>query len=81
MVIKTYDENCQYRCTLKLAPGDIEQAIARCGWTCLNDATEISVEDKAEIARIEKQGFAGMTTQNSVDALKWWNERKILEIK
>jgi hypothetical protein len=77
MRLKTYDENCQYRCTLKLATNDIEEIIARCGWTCVEDMSELTPEDKEEISRIEKQGFASMTTQTSADALKWWNERKL----
>jgi len=77
MKIKVWDENCHLLCILKIEPEDIEEAIARCGWTCLNDATEISADDRAEIDRIDKQGFAAMITQNSIDSLKWWNERKV----
>jgi len=77
MIIKVWDENCQLRCKLELAPQDIEEAIGRCGWTCLNDAEGVSAEDKAEITRIERQGYAAMTTQSSQNALKWWNERKV----
>lgn len=79
MVIKVWDENNQLRCKLRLVPQDIEEAIGRCGWTCLNDAEEVTTEDKAEIARIEKQRYVAMTTQNSQTALKWWNERKVQE--
>jgi hypothetical protein len=62
---------------LKLATKDIEEAIGRCGWTCLNDAEKVSEEDRTEIKRIEDQGYAAMTTQRSQAALAWWNERKI----
>jgi len=77
MVIKVWDENNQLRCKLRLAPQDIEEAIGRCGWTCLNDAEDVTEEDKAEIARIEKQGYAAMKTQSGQAALAWWKERKI----
>ena len=77
MIIKVWNENCELKCKLRLAPADIEEAIGRCGWTCLNDAEEVNKEDKAEIARIEKQGYASITTESARDALKWWNARKI----
>uniref|UniRef100_A0A6H1Z9P0 Uncharacterized protein n=1 Tax=viral metagenome TaxID=1070528 RepID=A0A6H1Z9P0_9ZZZZ len=77
MIIKVWDENCQLKCKLRLAPQDIEEAIGRCGWMCLNDAEEVTPEDGLEIKRIEAQGYAGMVTQNSQDALKWWKERKV----
>ena len=63
---------------LRLAPGDIEEAIARCGWTCLNDAEDISAEDRIEIDRVEAQGHAAMTTEGQADALKWWKARLIV---
>lgn len=77
MIIRVWDENNRLRCKLRLAPRDIEEAIGRCGWTSLNDAEEVSEEDKAEIARVERQGYAAITTQGTRAALKWWNERKI----
>jgi hypothetical protein len=77
MIISVYDENCQFKCLLNLKPKDIEEAIGRCGWTCLDGAEDVSVEDKAEIDRLHKQGFATMTTQTGEEALKWWNDRKI----
>lgn len=71
-----YDDNGKVR-RLRLAPADIEEAVARCGWTCLNDAEDISGEDRAEIARIEAQGHAAMTTTEGMESLKWWKDRLI----
>lgn len=79
MIITTSDANTWKPLHLRLAPGDIEEAFARCGWTILNTAEEVSEEDTAEVARIEAQGFAGMTPRNSIDALAWWNARIITE--
>ncbi len=81
MVIKVWDENCRYRCSLRLATADIEEAICRCGWTVLNDAREVSPADRAEIDRLEKQDYISMTTQSGEEALKWWNDKKIIEVE
>ena len=61
---------------LRLAPADIEEAVARCGWTCLNDAWAVSDADRVEIARIEAEG-ASMVTKGAAESLKWWNDRLI----
>lgn len=70
-----FDDNGKVR-RLRLAPADIEEAVARCGWTCLNDAWAVSDADRAEIARIETEG-ASMVTQGPTESLKWWNDRLI----
>lgn len=79
MTVSTYDENCRLRARLKLAPADIEEAVARCGWTVLNDAEDVTDEDRAEVDRLERQGYAQMTTGTGAEALAWWNARKIEE--
>jgi len=70
------DDNGKAR-RLRLAPQDIEEAVARCGWTCLNDAKEISDEDRTELRRIRLQGFCAMTTEGPTEALAWWKVRLI----
>lgn len=70
-----YGDNGKVR-RLRLAPADIEEAVARCGWICLNDAWAVSDADRAEIARIEAQGHAAMT-ETGTESLKWWNDRLI----
>ena len=71
-----YGDNGKVR-RLRLAPADIEEAVARCGWTCLNDAWAVSDADRAEIARIEAQGHAAMTEETVTESSKWWNDRLI----
>jgi hypothetical protein len=62
---------------LRLAPEDIEEAVARCGWTCLNNAEDINDADRVALRRLRLQGHATMTTESGADALKWWNDRLI----
>ena len=71
-----YDDKWKIR-RLRLAPEDIEEAVARCGWTCLNDAEDISDEDKVELRRLRLQGHAAMTTTEGAESLKWWKDRLI----
>ena len=73
-----FDDNGKVR-RLRLAPADIEEAVARCGWSCLNDAKDISKADAEEIYRLEAQEFVSMTTETGADALKWWKAREIPE--
>ncbi len=71
-----YDDSGKVR-RLRLAPEDIEEAVARCGWTCLNDAEDISKADQVALRCLRLQGHAAMTTKNGVESLKWWNDRLI----
>ena len=71
-----FDDNWKVR-RLRLAPADIEEAVACCGWTCLNDAEDISDADRTELRRLRLQGHAAMTTKNGAESLKWWNDRLV----
>jgi len=71
-----FDDNGKVR-RLRLAPEDIEEAVARCGWTCLNDAWAVSDADRVALRRLRLQGHAAMTTETGAKALKWWNDRLI----
>ena len=63
--------------TLRLDVADIEHAICRCGWMILNDAEDITEADRAEIARIEAQGYAESETLPAAEALAWWRARLV----
>jgi len=77
MVIHTTPDGFK-RVSLRLAPGDIEEALARCGFMVLNDAEEVSDADRAELARIEAQGYAESVAHYEPGAaLAWWKARVI----
>ena len=57
---------------------DIEELIARCGWTITNeDQSEITGYDRQEIELIRAQGYAESMGLQGEKALEWWHEHTI----
>jgi hypothetical protein len=55
---------------------DIEELIARCGWTIENDAI-LTNADRAVIAAIRQQGYAESMGLGGSAALDWWHEHTV----
>lgn len=70
MIFRYVDSNWR-TLEFNVSGADIEEAIGRCGWMILNDAT-LTAEDRAEVDRLERQGFASIETQPSDKAIAWW---------
>jgi hypothetical protein len=61
------------RVTLEFGASAIEEVIARCGWTIVNGFTEMTDANRAELARIEEQGYAEIVTLPAFQAKAWWD--------
>ena len=58
---------------LVLTGPDIERGIALCGWMILNDAEDMTDDDRQEVRRIEAQGYAETDTLPAMESETWWN--------
>jgi hypothetical protein len=77
MIVNVY-HNGKHSC-LEITTADIEEIIARCGWTVLNDAEDVTDEERTEIARLEALPYTSCADRTTQDALAWWNARLIFE--
>lgn len=75
MIAKIYDENNRLKCHLCIASSDIEELVARCGWTVLDDTEQVTPEDQSVIDALNAKGFAESLNQPTLEAWRWWSSR------
>lgn len=77
MVAKIYDENNRLKARLRVSVSDLESLIGRCGWTVVDSIDGLTSEARNEIVRLESLPYIELPNMTTLEAIAWWNSRKI----
>ena len=76
----SYDPNSGITTVLEIQAADLEELIARCGWTITNGLDAMTDADHAELERLRKLDSVGLPSRSTDDHRAWWRERVIGEL-